>query len=401
MNEIRKLLVSHYKLFMIITAIILTASCIGLRAAEEVSLHAVATDTSQIEKLTTEELHTLLAPIALYPDALLAQLLPASTFPIQVVEAYRYTQTATTPDTPPANTTWDSSVIALLHYPPVLKKLNDDLTWMEQLGVAVTFQMADVTQAIQQVRGEAQAAGNLVSNDKQNVVADREIIQIVPSNPQVIYVPTYDPIYISEPYYVGRPFYSWGSGFGYGLWLGCDFDWWNHRIWRRNSWYGGGWNRWRNPGPWRPPVRPIPGWYQRHGGGGLGLLGSQRIDPLRSNFPRPDRVHPNRNANSSAIRPPVTTKPAVKNPPKYSFDGEGLNNRGHQTIKESQRGQNSRGTIIRPDAAPRPAPVRPIPHATPSRPSIRQEIQHYTDRPSVQRQSDRGAASRGSVQRRR
>ena len=179
----------------IIPLALLAFVSIGVRAYEEASY--AGTDTSQIDKLTTEELHTLVAPVALYPDALLAQLLPASTFPTEVVEAYRYTQTSDSPSTPPENTSWDSSVIALLHYSPVLKKLNDDVTWMEQLGFAVTYQMEDVSRAIQQVRSEAQVAGHLVSNDKQNVVVERNIIQIVPSDPQVIYVPSYCLLYTS------------------------------------------------------------------------------------------------------------------------------------------------------------------------------------------------------------
>ncbi len=184
---------SNRKLSDIIFITAVLALGAGMHAEEMASFPDAAPETSKIEKFTTDEMHTLVAPIALYPDALLAQILAASTFPIQIVEAYRHSQTAAVPDAPPNDTTWDGSVIALLHYPPVLKKMNDDLMWTEQLGLAVTYQMDDVTLAIQQVRAEAQAAGNLKSNEKQNVVVDKQIIEIVPADLQFIYVPTYDP----------------------------------------------------------------------------------------------------------------------------------------------------------------------------------------------------------------
>src|SRR5476651_1310406 len=122
----------------------------GLVQAEDAQDASYNTDASQLQKFTSDELANIVAPIALYPDSLLALVLPASEYPTQVVDAYRYTQSSATPTVPPDGTSWDSSVIALLNYPTALKKLNDDLPWTEQLGVAAAYQMDDLSQAIQQ-----------------------------------------------------------------------------------------------------------------------------------------------------------------------------------------------------------------------------------------------------------
>ena len=347
-----------------------------------------AADAAQIEKFTPEELHTLVAPVALYPDALLAQVIPASAFPSQIVVAYRFIQTGGNPDAPPDNGTWDSSVIALMHYPPVLKKLNDDPTWTEQLGFAGTYQMDELTQAIQQVRAEAQAAGNLQSNDKQVIQEADNEIAIQPADPQVIYVPDYDPYGICEGP-LPDPF-IWGAGFGFGIWLSNRWDWHHHHIWLGNQWSHGGWHQPTRPGYWRPPQRPIPTWYRRGGAVNRNPLGNpNRVAPKFA----ASRVKPL--AKERPVEKPKlpVTRPVVKTPPRYSIDKEDIN-RGNQTVRESTRGKVSR-EVIKP-AAPKPAPVRPTPHVAPARPSYNEEFRHTTDRPTVQRESIRGAVSRQS-----
>ena len=128
--------------------------------------------------------------IALYPDPLLALVLPASTNAIQIVQAQRFLE-ANTGKEPPS--TWDPAIISLLNYPEVVQMLNDDLDWTQALGDAVSAQQADVMDAVQQVRAQAQAAGNLETTKEQKVVVEKEVVKIVPADPEVIYVPHYDP----------------------------------------------------------------------------------------------------------------------------------------------------------------------------------------------------------------
>jgi hypothetical protein len=155
--------------------------------------------------LSADQLNTLVAPVALYPDELLAVVLPAATNPIQVVEAQRFLdQQKSNPDLKP-NEDWDPAVIALLNYPQVIKQMNDDLTWTQDLGNAVMDQQADVMNAIQAARAAAADAGYLQSNDQQVVVNDNDNIVIQSAEPDVVYVPSYDPAPIVNNTYVNYP----------------------------------------------------------------------------------------------------------------------------------------------------------------------------------------------------
>ena len=173
------------------------------------------------------QLDKLVAPIALYPDPLVAQILPASTYPVQVIEANRALANGGRPSKATASQ-WNPSIQALLSYPTVLKMMSDKINWTTQLGQAVAANQGEVMAAIQHVRHEAQAAGNLTSNDKQvvNVQGSGESSTIViePASPQYIYVPQYNPVAILSPppYYIGNvaaPAYgllTFGAGFAAG-----------------------------------------------------------------------------------------------------------------------------------------------------------------------------------------
>src|SRR5262245_17913319 len=156
------------------------------------------------------QLDKLVAPIALYPDPLVAQILPASTYPVQVVEAARDLADGGRPNDQAASQ-WDPSVQALLSYPTVLKMMSDKINWTTQLGQAVAANQGDVMQAVQRVRRQAQAAGNLKSNDKQVVntqgSGDTSTIIIEPASPEYIYVPQYDPVAVLAP----APVYAYGA----------------------------------------------------------------------------------------------------------------------------------------------------------------------------------------------
>lgn len=228
---------------------------------------------------TAEQLQQLVAPVALYPDSLVAQILAAATYPEQVVEADRFLQAhpdlkgeelAKTVD----QQAWDPSVKALAAFPSVLGNMDKNLSWTSSLGDAYYNQQQDVMDAVQVMREKAQAAGNLKSTPQQTVKADGPSIEIEPADPQVVYVPAYDPWAIYGypiapwpfwyPYpgiwYEG-PYLSFGVGFGIGFyggfgwgWGNWGFDWhnryaiYNHdryfsrsrTFYNRNAFYRGG-----------------------------------------------------------------------------------------------------------------------------------------------------------------
>lgn len=170
---------------------------------------------SPVPMLSAQDLDELVGPIALYPDDLVALVLPASTFPLDIVQAARFMQKrVSNPQLEPSQT-WDTSVLGLLNYPEIVTLMNDDLDWTQRLGTAVINQQRDVMDAIQDFRQRANAAGNLESDDKQVIVREKETIIIQPASPEVIYVPRYEPaqvvVYQSVPpyYYYPTPYPYW------------------------------------------------------------------------------------------------------------------------------------------------------------------------------------------------
>jgi len=203
---------------------------------------------------TAEQLQQLVAPIALYPDSLVAQILAASTFPEQVVEADRWLQAnpdlqgtalAQAVDRQP----WDPSVKAIAVFPSVLGNMDKNLTWTSSLGDAYYNQQQDVMNAIQVMRQRAQAAGNLQTTPQQTVETQDSAIVIQPASPDVVYVPAYDPWLIYGypivawpgwyPYpgiWFDGPYLYFGVGFGVGFFGGFGWGWghwgfdWYHRY---------------------------------------------------------------------------------------------------------------------------------------------------------------------------
>jgi hypothetical protein len=166
----------------------------------------------------------------LYPDPLIAEILPAATLPSQIVLADRYVSSGIDVnqiDQQPL----DDSVKALARYPGVLKMMDDNLEWTTALGQAFASQPADVMDSIQRLRAQAQALGNLGSTPQQEVIPDDGDIDIVPENPDVIYVPVYQPevIFVQRCYGPGFCL-SFGAGFAIGAWLNHDCDWHGHQV---------------------------------------------------------------------------------------------------------------------------------------------------------------------------
>ncbi len=185
---------------------------------------------------TPEELDELVAPIALYPDPLIAQILPAATFVDQIDEAARYVGQygkASKID----DMSWDVSVKAVAHYPDVLFMMDRKYDWTVSLGQAYLEQEQEVMDAIQRLRVKAESAGTLASTTQQQVITEDDAVRILPAEPDVIYVPQYDPALAYDP---GYGFLGFGVGYTIGVWLNRDCDWRRHHIYY-HGWKGTGW----------------------------------------------------------------------------------------------------------------------------------------------------------------
>jgi hypothetical protein len=193
-------------------------------------------------------LDQLLAPIALYPDPLIALILPSATVPADIAAAAQFLNEHGDPGQI-ASQPWSDSVKGLAHYPAIVEWMNTNMPWTQQLGAAFASDAAGVMNAIQDLRSRAQAAGTLQSGPQDQVVMDGGSIEIEPAQTDVIYVPGYDPnvVYFgAPPGYVGS-YYYWGDPYPMGIWLTYDFDWRGRGLWR-GDWYDyrrehGGWGR--------------------------------------------------------------------------------------------------------------------------------------------------------------
>ena len=197
---------------------------------------------------TPQELEQLLAPIALYPDALIAIILPATTAPADIVLAARHVRDVPDDRSQIEHRAWDESVKSLTNYPDVLKWLDENLQWTKQVGEAFAAQPTDVMQAIQRLRAQARAAGTLIDTPQQQVIAEPEAIRIVPAQPDVIYVPYYEPevVFVDRPVFYPQPFLTFGVGVPVGSWLAFECDWRRHTIWmgdRHRHWTTHDWHR--------------------------------------------------------------------------------------------------------------------------------------------------------------
>ena len=351
--------------------------------------------TDGYQTLSPQDMDTLVGPIALYPDPLIAQILPASTLPTQIVMADRYIQGGGDPNQIEQQP-WDPSVQAVAHYPDVLKWLDDNLNWTTELGEAFANQQQDVMESVQRLRTTALSLGNLQSSPQQQVINDGGQIEVVPVAPDVMYVPQYDPsiVYVDSGCDIG-----FGIGFPIGLWLNCDFDWHNRHlfIWDHNHPRPPNW--WHEKGnqhegafsghttEWHPVHRPPSGpthWVDR----GYNNPGGPRdiSHPSLSNGvkPRPQthsvpptEIHvnhvnntaPHNDNNNVHVGPTIGETHNNNPPPAQHFTPTpaphvdaprssdafiGIDN-SRNTRTYSDRGSQSMGTAPRP--APAPAPV--------------------------------------------
>ena len=324
---------------------------------------------------TAAQLDELLGPIALYPDALIAIILPSATEASDVVLAARYFagqgDPAMVDDQP-----WDDSVRALAHYPDVVKWMDENLTWTKQVGEAFLDQPADVMKAVQRLRAAARAAGTLVDTPQQRVVATDDVIAIVPAQPEIIYVPRYDPeiVYLARrDYYYPSPFLTFGVGYATGFWLGYDLDWSRQRIWVTN--------RYERERYWRQHrqvpaivVRPDPRW--EHDGvhhvwnPSPGRVRTERpySGPARTVIVRPSPFH--NDGRRDGPRPPSSpVRPESPQLPRPPFDRGGARWGSGAAAPSAPGGMRSGGapavmtpqTQVQAQPQPQPQPQRQMP----------------------------------------
>jgi hypothetical protein len=213
---------------------LLVAGFCGFLPGVSVAQQGATAPANAPQRLGQAQLDQLVAPIALYPDPLLAQILMAATYPLEVVEAARWADAHKGLSGDPltqalASETWDESVKALVATPTVLAMLSQKLDWTQSLGDAVAAQQPDVMAAVQRLRQRAEAHGTLKSTKQQTVTVSSDAapaIEIMPAEPEVIYVPYYEPavVYGAWPY-AGYPPYFFPAPFGYvagpALWFGA------------------------------------------------------------------------------------------------------------------------------------------------------------------------------------
>jgi len=362
--------------------------------------------------LSAEEIEQLVAPIALHPDSLLSQILMASTYPLEVVEADRWVKD--NPDVKGealeeamAERDWDPSVAALTAFPTVLDMMSAELSWTQQLGDAFLGQQEDVLAAVQTLREQAKEAGNLESNEnivyeEQEVTTDSgsttTVIVSEPANPQVVYVPTYNPAVVYgtwrypsyPPYYYYPPGYNAARGLfwfsvGYAVgnnwWGGCN--WGHHKVkvnvnvYNRNRYTRNKINRsdWRhNPRHRKAVPYRNDKVAKRHG--------------ARTRDQNQTRAREQFRGRADAGRRDLANQPRKKRP------DQGLAKQKRQSA--AQKGPDRKKAAAKPAAKQRPATRPAQAKAQPKRNTKQSAFQGAGKGGSVKKQSNRGAKSRSA-----
>jgi hypothetical protein len=350
---------------------------------------AAAQDSPAVEIASADELDELVGPIALYPDDLIAIVLPASTYPLQVVQAERFLDDRARDANLEPDEDWDDSVVALLNYPEVVALMNDDLDWTYDLGTAVLNQRADVLNAIQSFRDRAHTAGNLRSDERQLVTQDDGAIAIKPADPQVIYVPYYEPervvVYQTIPvyhyyprrypvyYYPYPASYVFDTGFFWGVRSWFSIGWHTHHVhvfdygYHSHPYYG-----WRYYDPFY--VRNVYldinvnrgyVWEPRHRYGGRPVVRGYEGRVYNGNTPRPSRSNTGTAYRATEGRPSGATRSRVgsgeRNVGRQAPSGTAYRSRSVESTDRAQQAAAARRPtrgVVRGGASAAPAQTR-------------------------------------------
>ena len=322
------------------------------------------------------ELDSLLAPIALYPDSLLSQVLAASTYPLEVVALQRWLER--NPSIPDASLEqalaaqpWDESVKALASFRSVVAMMNGELDWMQRLGNAFLANEAQVMDTVQRLRRKAQEAGSLADNSRERVVVDNDAIAIEPVQPDIVYVPVYDPLVVYGPWWwPAYPPYAWraayfgpwdfvagGIAFGIGVHVGSGWsgrpraDWRNHDLRVRRPGAAASWSH--DPIHRGGVAYPDPRTRDR-----FGAVDRDRVRS-RQDF---------RGFEFHAPPPSAGSRVPPANPLARSTGASPFTPQSRDTTRQySERGRASLGPTRPPTGSARPAPngsARPAPNGS-------------------------------------
>uniref|UniRef100_Q02CP3 DUF3300 domain-containing protein n=1 Tax=Solibacter usitatus (strain Ellin6076) TaxID=234267 RepID=Q02CP3_SOLUE len=347
------------------------AAALGVASAQTTPPDSQAAPP-ETNTFTAEQLTDLVAPIALYPDPLLTQVLVASTYPLEVVEAQQWLQQnpglqGTELTDAAKQQPWDPSVQALVAFPDVVTRLNQDIRWTRDLGNAFLSQEADVMAAVQRLRVSAQANGRLNSTPQQTVSTETQggepAIIIQPANPDIMYVPVYDPAYIWGPplwgFYPSLYYPAFGFGWGPGINIGLCFGGWG-------GWGGWGWG----PNWFNHTVVVNNNFFHRYAFRGAGNVGVNRVtwthDPMhRLGIPYPNRQLTGRYQSASMASrgnfPGVAGRPGnLPNGNRPAMTGRMPGNAGNP---QAYRGMPpSQGGAARSMPVPQSRPMQAMPH---------------------------------------
>jgi hypothetical protein len=294
--------------------------------------------TNDVPNRTPEEIEKLASPIALYPDSLVALILPASTESADVVLAARFFSYGGQ-EADIEKQFWHDTVKSLAHYPDLVKWMDENLDWTQQMGEVFGAQPADVMAAIQRLRAHARANGLLVDTPQQRVVVEQEVVYIVPSNPSCIYIPRYDPDILWMHSGFRGSFLSFGVGFSVGNWLFYDCDWAGRTIWMHRRHPGWVYNPY-----WRPPPPSV------------------RVNVVTEWHPSTHYLH---RTSQHDHRPPAVVVVPRPFGPERRFYSPGPDrhddHRGNGPSRPVQPGQHFSGRPPSPTVAP-VVPVTPMTH---------------------------------------
>lgn len=370
----------------LLVAVAITAAPVaGVTAAPSVISVAgtAASDYGEpIPVLDANALEALVAPIALYPDELLSIILPASTYPLQIVQAARYLEAHEANPKLEPSADWDDTIVALLNYPEAIALLDSDLDWTSSLGEAVLVQQPDVVQAVQRFRERAYAAGNLHSDEYQTVSHTNGVIEITSADPQGVYVPYYEPAQVIYPqtvstsnYYPDRRplyYYPYASGHSfhsypfYGITTAFTIGWLTHRLhlhhydYRSHPYYGRRYHgshfrRHRNHARYRDRAqrrhhRNYQGDYW-NGGDRRGHRRHHRADNVKGNHKaRPQRRH-DANGQRRVARSGVADRRNRATAFGLRADGTNANARRRESARRGNAVSNSERRARRRDSA--------------------------------------------------
>jgi hypothetical protein len=331
-------------------------------------LAATVASAARYSDYSRSELDELMAPIALYPDPLLAQILPAATYPDQIDDAHQRLR-GRTDARYIDDEDWDVSVKAVAHYPDILDMMYDDQDWTVAVGQAYAEQPDDVFDAIQRLRLRAYRVGTLTTTREQRVViADDGTVLIVPAQAERIYVPRYHPqqVYVESRDRDDRNvLIAFGLGLLIGSWLDRDVDWHHHRVYY-HGWQGGGWIARSRRHVVLIPVYVNPRWHRDYVPHNRRIIDRPNVRfrerirhdaeinrPVYASGRRPSTgrfVQPERRSRTMEGRPPVILHKTPP-PPKHELMGVGRarGRSGDMPVQSHARG----GNVTPRDAHPR------------------------------------------------